>query len=310
MTSPITSYLHWIRNRWRMSAFPGTTRRPGSVMIVLFHGLFADRREIASGLCDPQQGITVAFFRRFLETLLGEGIAFRELEAALRQPQSDLSVVITFDDGYSNNARARPVLEEFAVPATFFISTSHVAEQKAFWWDALYREGHKRGATAASLHKQRQLLKGLRADQIESRMTGWFGARALQPLGDCDRPFTTGELTAFARSPYVALGNHTSDHGILTNYDPPGVRAQVLGAQQFLAGVTGTPPRSIAYPNGGYDATVLEALRDTGLEIGLTLRTGLNVGDALRPMELRRLTIWDVPDPARQARVFGGAARW
>jgi peptidoglycan/xylan/chitin deacetylase (PgdA/CDA1 family) len=88
------------------------------------------------------------------------------------------------------------------------------------------------------------------------------------------------------------------------------VRAQVLGAQQFLTGVTGTPPRSIAYPNGDYDSSVLEALRDTGLEIGLTLRTGLNVGNALRPMELRRLILWDVPDAARQARVFAGAARW
>jgi peptidoglycan/xylan/chitin deacetylase (PgdA/CDA1 family) len=306
----ITRYLHWLRNRWRMSAFPGATRPRGSVMIVLFHGLFADRREAASGLCDPQQGITVQFFRQFLETLLGEGITIRDLEAALRQPEQALSVVLTFDDGYCNNARARPILEEFAVPATFYISTGHVAEQKSFWWDALYREGRKRGATGASLRKQRQLLKGLRADQIESRLRGWFGAHALRPVGDCDRPFTTEELTAFARSPCVALGNHTSDHGILTNYDPAGVRAQVLEAQAFLTAVTGTPPRSIAYPNGGYDSTVLEALRDTGPVFGLTLRTGLTVADALRPMELPRLTLWDIPDAARQAKVFGGATRW
>lgn len=310
MTGSLTPYLHWLRNRWRMSAFPGATRPPSSVMIVLFHGLFTSRQEAVSGLCDPQQGITLAFFRRFLETLLEAGIAIRELETALTQPQPGLSVVLTFDDGYFNNSYARPVLEEFAVPATFYISTNHVEEQRAFWWDVLYREGRKRGSTATLLRKQRGFLKGLRADQIEAHLIRWFGPRALRPVGDGDRPFTADELADFARSPSVLLGNHTSDHAVLTNYDASGIREQVLGAQRCLARITGTTPRSIAYPNGGYDAAVLQAIHGTGLELGLTLRTGLNVAGALRPLELKRLTLWDAPNAARQAKVFGGAAAW
>ena len=306
----VSHYLHWLRNRWRMSAFPRARRPPHSVMILLFHGLFLSRREAECGVCDPQQGITVAFFRQFLETLLGEGIAIRELEAALRRPEPGLTVVLTFDDGYYNNIHARTILEEFAVPATFFISTGHVVEQKSFWWDALYREGLRRGSSRSSLREQRQRLKGMRADQVEACMVRWFGPQALRPVADCDRPFTTDELATFARSPSVFLGNHTSDHGILTNYDLPGARAQVLAAQEFLARITGTPPRSIAYPNGGYDPSVLRALHGTGLEFGLTLRTGLNVADTLQALELRRLTLWHVPNAARQAKVFGGATKW
>ena len=41
--------------------------------------------------------------------------------------------MLTFDDGYYNNHLALPVLEEFDVPALFFISTNHVKQQKCFW---------------------------------------------------------------------------------------------------------------------------------------------------------------------------------
>jgi peptidoglycan/xylan/chitin deacetylase (PgdA/CDA1 family) len=302
-------YLHWVRNRWRMRAFPGARPQRGGVMLVLFHGLFRSQGEAASGLCDPQQGITAGFFREFVETLLEQGVTIRELESALRRPQEGLSAVITFDDGYFNNAHALAVLEEFGVPATFFISTRHVEEQKSFWWDALYREARKRGTTTTVIRRQLQTLKRLRADEIESCIVQWFGTRALRPVSDCDRPFTTSELVEFARSRYVFLGNHTSDHAILVNYDAQGMRDQILGAQEFLTGVSGTAPKSIAYPNGNYDDRVLQTARDTGLEFGLTLRTGLNFAAALRPLELRRLTLWGVPSAARQGRVFGGVSR-
>jgi peptidoglycan/xylan/chitin deacetylase (PgdA/CDA1 family) len=217
--------------------------------------------------------------------------------------------VLTFDDGYFNNAHAVPVLEEFRVPATFFISTRHVEEQRAFWWDVLYREGLRRGVTTATMRRQRGTLKGLRADQLESWMVRQFGAGALTPVSDCDRPFTSEELTAFAGSRYVCLGNHTSDHAILINYDPQGARDQIAGAQRFLTRISGTTPTSIAYPNGSYNAAVLQSARDVGLEFGLTTRAGLNSGAISRPMELRRFTLWGSPGGKHQATVFGASAK-
>lgn len=50
---------------------------------------------------------------------------------------SDFTAVVTFDDGYEDNALfAKPVLEEFQVPAIFFL-TSGVIGQGQFWWDEL-----------------------------------------------------------------------------------------------------------------------------------------------------------------------------
>lgn len=308
MIDSAVGYLRWIRNRWRLGALHPSGRHRSAVLIVLFHGLFRSRREVTSGVCDPQQGITVGFFAEFVESLLTHGVAIRELEDALRQPREGLTAVITFDDGYFSNAQALAVLEEFGVPATFYISTKHVEEQKAFWWDVLHRESARRGATSAAIRRRIRSLKRLRAEEIDSRLVQWFGPQALRPVSDCDRPFTEAELGAFARSPYVSLGNHTGDHAILINYDSLGVRNEIDVAQRFLTRVSGAAPRSIAYPNGGYDARVTEIARSAGLESGLTVRAGLNVLPTSQPMELRRVTVWGVPGAARQAKVLASMA--
>jgi peptidoglycan/xylan/chitin deacetylase (PgdA/CDA1 family) len=309
MIDAAAGHLRWLRDQWRIGASRSARRESGAVVIVLFHGLFRNSREVRSGVCDPQQGITIGFFAEFVESLLAHGVAIRRLEDALQGPQDGATAVITFDDGYASNALALEVLEQFDVPATFYISTNHVAEKKSFWWDVMYRESARRGAAPAAIRRQIRSLKQLRAEEIEARLVQWFGSRALLPMADCDRPFTRAELVTFARSPHVSLGNHTADHAILVNYDPAGIRNEIDQAQQFLTGVSGVTPKSIAYPNGGYDARVLEIAGGAGLEFGLTVRTGLNTSPSSHPMELRRVTVWGVPGAQRQARVLASMSR-
>ncbi|NJL11190.1 MAG: polysaccharide deacetylase family protein [Calothrix sp. SM1_7_51] len=48
------------------------------------------------------------------------------------------SVVITFDDGYADNLyNAKPILERYDIPSTFFIATGHIGSSRIFWWDEL-----------------------------------------------------------------------------------------------------------------------------------------------------------------------------
>lgn len=48
------------------------------------------------------------------------------------------TAVITFDDGFKNNySIAKPILEKYEVPATFYISTGNVNDQELFWVDLL-----------------------------------------------------------------------------------------------------------------------------------------------------------------------------
>lgn len=48
------------------------------------------------------------------------------------------SIAITFDDGYLDNFEtARPILEKYSVPATFFITDGYLGNTQSFWWDEL-----------------------------------------------------------------------------------------------------------------------------------------------------------------------------
>lgn len=48
------------------------------------------------------------------------------------------TIAISFDDGYADNLlAAKPLLEHYQLPATFFITSGHIGLENEFWWDEL-----------------------------------------------------------------------------------------------------------------------------------------------------------------------------
>src|ERR1700730_6291491 len=243
----------------------------------LFHGLFLSTHEMQSGAVDPQQGITVDMFRTLVGHFRSHSYRFVSPGEIIQGLAPDGKyVLLTFDDGYYNNVRALSVLEEFDVPAVFFISTGHVKEQKSFWWDVLYRE-HLRGSKS---NPQTELAIGackrLKSQEVESRLKETFGIRALSPVGDLDRPFSPDELCEFAKHKHVRLGNHTRNHAILTNYSLTEILEQIVGAQEDIKEMTGQVPEIIAYPNGSVSMEIQQVAKEVGLVLGVGLQVGRN----------------------------------
>lgn len=68
-------------------------------------------------------------------------LRLRDLIPALQRgavpPQT---VVVTFDDGYADNLEnARPLMERYDIPATFFLVSGNLASGDPFWWDEVER---------------------------------------------------------------------------------------------------------------------------------------------------------------------------
>ena len=295
-------------HRMLASALLPVTKEQGALLCFLFHSLFESGEEVRSGTLDPQQSVTVEMFRAFLGHFHEQGYGFVSPAQILDglQPRGKY-VLLTFDDGYYNNVRGLPVMEEFNAPAVFFISSDHVREGKAFWWDVVFREGRKRGKTEEEIRRAVAGYKQLKTAKVERDLKKELGQRALCPIDDLDRPFTPSELREFARHRLVSLGNHTKNHAILTNYSLAGAREQIQGGQDAIQLMTGKTPQMISYPNGNSSPEIQKAAREIGLRLGVVVRRGKNrlplKTRGTDAMALKRFTLWGDRGIAAQCRV-------
>ena len=242
-----------------------------SLIVLLFHSVFENESEISKNLIAPQQATTVEHFEEIIVHFQEYGYHFTSPSEILDGLKPDEKyVLLTFDDGYFNNTRAVPILDKHAVPATFFISTDHVVQQKSFWWDSLHRNSNQSSKQNAGLQAFKNKLKLKKTCEIEKIIIDKIGSDALVPVSDVDRPLSPTELTDFANEQHVHIGNHTSDHAILTNYSLEEVHLQIRECQSALMDLTGETPKVISYPNGNHSPEILAAAAQEGLQLGIT----------------------------------------
>jgi len=133
-------------------------------------------------------------------------------------PHGRPRVALTFDDGYQSwYDVAAPILEEFSVPAVFFVCSGFVG---------------LRGPAAATFCEQRLRRKTV-----------------LEPLD-------AGQLRELAAHPLVEIGGHTVTHPDLGAVSDPAVLESEIGVdRRRLEDWTGRPVRWFAYPFGQRENT-------------------------------------------------------
>lgn len=271
--------------------------RTGLVSIVL-HGLVESQHDYERDDVDPFHRFTVANLRSLLQHFAEAGWTF----LSLADLQSDIDphgryVLLTFDDGYANNQLALPVLRELGVPATLFVATRPIEEQRCFWWDIVYRERRRRGVSREAIGREQDALKRRTSEQIRAYVDRELGRDATLPRGDIDRPLTVAELRQIASDPLITIGNHTADHAILTVESEEDIKHQIATCQQFLERTLGASPSAIAYPNGDTNPRVESIAASCGLRFGFT------VASTVRQLPLNPTVRMRVP----RAYIEGGA---
>jgi peptidoglycan/xylan/chitin deacetylase (PgdA/CDA1 family) len=103
------------------------------VHILMYH-------RIAETICDPWNiSVSPDIFEEHLISLKSAFNVIR-LDEIEKQHIKDIDnpIVLTFDDGYYDNFTiAKPLLEKYDLPATFFIPIQPILKNKPFWWDEL-----------------------------------------------------------------------------------------------------------------------------------------------------------------------------
>jgi peptidoglycan/xylan/chitin deacetylase (PgdA/CDA1 family) len=239
------------------------------VVVPVFHAVLPPGVD-ARGL-DPAYVITTDHLAAVLDYFLGRGftpIGLPRLLGGLDPTRN--YVMFTFDDGYANNLAAIDLLEQAGVPAMLSVNLDIVRAGESFWWDVLYRELRRRGASPAQIARERDRLLPKEPATVRQELAGRFGEAALRPCDEYDRPLTVAELRALASRPSISLANHTSDHWALTARDRETILDSLRQTQLELQELSGERPSAVTYPFGQYDEVTLECCRSLQFEVGFT----------------------------------------
>ncbi len=241
------------------------------LLIFYFHGLYTYQDEKEYHHVSPQNNITVDQLEEFITYFLHNNYQFISLEDLYGKGDSEKpGVMMTFDDGYYNNSLMVNILEEFQVPALFFISAANVIENKSYWWDIIYKFRAKQGSNLNLIRKEQEHLKKLHHSQIDEYIVKNFGREAFIPWSDIDRPFSPGELKEITKNPLITIGNHTMNHTILPLYSDEEIIQEIGKCNQVLFEITGEVPKSISYPNGNFDERIIRLTQDMGFDFAFT----------------------------------------
>ena len=269
--------------RWTLSLFHS------EAVILAYHRVF----ELS---LDPQLlCVCPAHFAEHLEYLRRHYrvMSLHNLAKALKEKQvPKRAVVITFDDGYADNLwNAKPLLEQYDMPATVFVTTGYIGQNREFWWDELERllllPEHIPERLALTIDGQLHewdLSKGEKQSTVQWDVTmGSYPSprykvykelhRLLRPLNDKEqqqvldalarwaglskdgrpvyRALNYSELKTLSDSSLVEIGSHSITHPVLSVQPLELQKREIVKSKCFLEDILGHPVNSFSYPYGG-----------------------------------------------------------
>lgn len=227
---------------------------------------------------------------------------------ARRFSNDRFNICLSFDDGFSNNYRyVLPLLEQYQVPAVFFITAIRNEGYDVLWNDVL-SIAHKYGPdkigfndelfvkgrdsryqSAQSGKKLAEILRGY-GFQKKAAVLNLLNRFRLQADKDYWMQMTTEEIKLLSSSRWATIGSHGYYHNDLAMIDAGALKEELVRSKQFLEHVTGKEIKALAFPYGSYSATVINEATAAGYTQLLTTDFQ-SPEDAANPLLKERLTI-------------------
>lgn len=215
-------------------------------------------------------------------------------------------VAVTFDDGYADNFEiARPLLERFETPATFFITTGGIDSHLEFWWDELERIVFR---SENAMNKYLELYERFQPlpHQIRSRtLETMCGDHGREPRAT-HRTLTSTELETLGSIGLFEIGAHTVTHPLLAAQPAEVQHWELATSKKWLEERLARPVTSISYPYGGthhYNQETLDAVEQAGYRRACTT-VPQAVSKRSQPWEWGRFVVTDMDGDQFQKFLF------
>ncbi|MHC5064995.1 MAG: polysaccharide deacetylase family protein [Planctomycetota bacterium] len=297
------------------------------LIVLCYHGVVS--REQSENAYLYRNTVSVAEFESHLDQLSGCNLVSLAQVLAWVRGEDRLPsrpVLITFDDGYRNNASlAAPILARRGHSALVSVSVDYIDSDRQLWpMEVDLRVLHWPGRSLP--------LPGGKEVQLEDRRQRESAAadlrRRCKSLPDAERreyldavlrqeelpgeALADEELWRFMswnevrelRGMGIEVASHTCSHPILSRLQEAELEHELSASRARIEAELGEPCRTLVYPNGGPEdvtSSVLEAVGRSGYQLAFTLM------DAVSPRRPEALAIDRIGIPGHCNR---DAFRW
>jgi peptidoglycan/xylan/chitin deacetylase (PgdA/CDA1 family) len=291
---------------------PGAKRRPAvdrraSGAVLMYHRI-AEAKSDVHRLC-----VSPAIFRAQLQHLAARYrvLPLAELARAAREGTvPPRAVAITFDDGYRDAWHAAaPALQQFGLPATFFVGAPG---GEAWWWDALEvalleqppkidRLRLRLGGEAQELalatpedrrrahHRLWQILTAAGSLERERLLAEILEATGAPDLGERAR-LGLSEIGRLSRLNGFEIGWHGATHTRMGSLDDEALRSELSCGRDLVERELGAKLDQLSYPHGDASDLAAAAARQAGFTLAVTVEPAL-VRAGTDPLRLPRLAV-------------------
>lgn len=207
--------------------------------------------------------------------------------------------VLTFDDGWNDfYTNVYPVLKKYRYPATVFLPTGYIGNNKILWTDAFARLMIKRKFDAGFLsdylkdelsrkklnkkfnrNNLHELIDLVKAYSIKHSREIFINILENDLKDEKQSDFLTWEqVFEMKGSGLISFGSHTSEHVILTSVSVDRVRDELRRSRDLLLSkkLVNTDFIPFCYPNGSTGTDIAEEVKSAGYSCAVTVRRRWN----------------------------------
>jgi len=214
---------------------------------------------------------------------------------------TDLSCLITFDDGwYDNYKNALPILQKHDAASLIFLPINYIGTNKLFWQEQLANyiylicQNEKQAPKLLSKYSLSQVFNR-RGDVLRHDIYEFVGA--LKRLSNREIDEVVNEFKSYIdNSGYtadnnvdkyinwdqalemshnnVSFGSHAMSHRLLTKLAQKELNSELKQSKEIIEKNLQKPVLSIAYPNGNYNNEVTLSAKEADYKVAFTTESG------------------------------------